>query len=75
MIRIKLTRTTNGPVATAYVYQQTVGKSLDTYLVFDIGSGTLDISILEYEDDILEVKIYSGDSFLVEECQWIVISN
>ncbi|KAM0673885.1 hypothetical protein GVAV_002723 [Gurleya vavrai] len=62
---IKLTRTMNEPVAAAYAYQIKEGsKKDDKYFVFDFGGGTLDISALEYEDDVLEVRTYSGDNFL-----------
>ncbi|TBU13207.1 heat shock protein 70 [Hamiltosporidium tvaerminnensis] len=53
------------PVAAAYAYQMTKsGDKLENYLVFDFGGGTLDISVLEYEDKLLEVKTYSGDNYL-----------
>ncbi|MBK8012729.1 MAG: Hsp70 family protein [Deltaproteobacteria bacterium] len=41
------------------------GRSLDTrMLVFDLGGGTFDASILEVLDDVFDVKMTSGDSFL-----------
>ncbi|KAM0677696.1 Stress-70 protein [Binucleata daphniae] len=62
---IKLTRTMNEPVAAAYAYQMKEGSRKDhKYIVFDLGGGTLDISVTEYEDEVLEVKTYSGDNFL-----------
>jgi len=61
----KMDKTLNEPVAAAYAYQQTYGKGVDdTYLIIDFGGGTLDISMLEHEDGILEVKTYSGNNFL-----------
>ncbi len=34
------------------------------YLVFDLGGGTLDVSILELDDMIMEVRAVAGDNFL-----------
>lgn len=64
---IKLMRTVNEPVAAAYAYQvrnKNKDVALDSFLVFDLGGGTLDISILEYEGGVLEVQTYSGSNFL-----------
>lgn len=61
---LTLSRTMNEPVAAAYAYQIKNPSSNDTFLVIDIGGGTLDISVLEHDDGILEVRTYSGDNFL-----------
>lgn len=62
---MEMNRTMNEPVAAAYAYQQKSGKNeSDKYLIFDLGGGTLDISLLEYENKILEVMTYSGNNFL-----------
>ncbi|KAM0686130.1 ATPase with role in protein import into the ER [Conglomerata obtusa] len=77
---ITLTRTMNEPVAAAYAYQMKEGRRKDDkYFVFDFGGGTLDISALEYEDEVLEVRTYSGDNFLggenVNDCLFNYFSN
>lgn len=64
---LKLSRTVNEPVAAAYAYQvrnKEKSEALDSFLVFDLGGGTLDISVLEYEGGVLEVQTYSGSNFL-----------
>jgi len=39
-------------------------KSNETILVFDLGGGTFDVSILEVGDDVFEVLATSGDTHL-----------
>ena len=39
-------------------------KTLETILVFDLGGGTFDVSILEVGEGVVEVKSTSGDTFL-----------
>lgn len=62
----EIKRTVNEPVAAAYAYQiktKPKHENIESYLVFDFGGGTLDISILEYESGVLEVVTYSGSNF------------
>lgn len=63
---LKIDKTLNEPVAAAYAYQQKNPdkKKESKYVIIDIGGGTLDISLLEHDDGILEVKTYSGNNFL-----------
>ena len=37
-----------------------------TILVYDLGGGTFDVSILEFGDGVFEVKSTAGDNVLVE---------
>lgn len=65
--QIKLSRTVNEPVSAAYAYQirnKDKDEEIESFLVFDLGGGTLDISILEHEGGVLEVQTYSGSNFL-----------
>src|SRR5205807_8787890 len=56
-------RIINEPTAAALAYGLDKGKS-ETILVFDLGGGTFDVSILEVGDGVFEVKSTSGDSQL-----------
>ncbi len=61
---LKVERIVSEPTAAALSYG--IGeKDADTrYLVFDLGGGTFDISILEQFEQILEVRAVAGDNYL-----------
>ncbi len=60
---IDVVRIINEPTAAALAYG--VGKSMnETVLVFDLGGGTLDVSVIEIRDRVFEVKSTGGDIFL-----------
>ena len=61
---IKVERLINEPTAAALAYglQQREGES--RFLVFDLGGGTFDVSILECFDSVFEVHASAGDNFL-----------
>ncbi len=56
-------RIINEPTAAALAYGIDK-KSNETVLVFDLGGGTFDVSILEVGDGVFEVKATSGDTHL-----------
>lgn len=56
-------RIINEPTAAALAYGIDKKKN-ETVLVFDLGGGTFDVSILEVGDGVFEVKSTSGDSHL-----------
>lgn len=56
-------RIINEPTAAALAYGLDK-KSDETILVFDLGGGTFDVSILEVGDGVFEVKATNGDSRL-----------
>lgn len=56
-------RIINEPTAAALAYGIDKRKSARV-AVFDFGGGTFDISILEIDDDVFEVKASCGDTFL-----------
>ena len=60
---IDVLRIINEPTAAslAYGFEK---KSNETILIFDLGGGTFDVSILEVGDGVFEVLSTSGDTFL-----------
>ncbi|MDJ0775250.1 MAG: molecular chaperone DnaK [Mastigocoleus sp. MO_167.B18] len=60
---LEVLRIINEPTAAALAYGLDK-KSNETILVFDLGGGTFDVSILEVGDGICEVKATSGDTHL-----------
>ncbi len=60
---IEVLRIVNEPTAAALAYGLDK-KTNETILVFDLGGGTFDVSILEVGDGIVEVKATSGDTHL-----------
>jgi len=59
----KVERLLNEPTAAALAYGLQDRKE-SRFLVFDLGGGTFDVSIVEYFEDILEVHASAGNNFL-----------
>src|SRR5712672_1032402 len=57
-------RIVNEPTAAALAYGLDKGEKEQTILVFDLGGGTFDVSVLELGDGVFEVKSTSGDNHL-----------
>ncbi len=57
-------RIVNEPTAAALAYGLDKGEKEQTILVFDLGGGTFDVSLLEIGDGVIEVKATSGDNHL-----------
>ncbi|MFK3982700.1 molecular chaperone DnaK [Micromonospora sp. NPDC050397] len=57
-------RIVNEPTAAALAYGLDKGSKEQTVLVFDLGGGTFDVSLLELGDGVIEVKSTSGDNHL-----------
>ena len=60
---LEVLRIINEPTAAALAYGLDKKKS-ETILVFDLGGGTFDVSILEVGDGVVEVKATNGDTHL-----------
>ena len=60
---LNVLRIINEPTAAALAYGMDKKKN-ETILVFDLGGGTFDVSILEVGDGVFEVKSTSGDTHL-----------
>lgn len=62
---LNVLRIINEPTAAAIAYGLDKGKSAErNVLIFDLGGGTFDVSILTIEDGIFEVKATAGDTHL-----------
>ncbi len=61
---LNVSRIINEPTAAALAYGLDKGETEQTILVFDLGGGTFDVSLLEIGDGVIEVKATSGDNHL-----------
>jgi molecular chaperone DnaK len=63
LVELEVVRIINEPTAASLAYG--IGKHLDQrVLVYDLGGGTFDVSIIEIRDRVFEVKATGGDIFL-----------
>ena len=60
---LNVLRIINEPTAAALAYGLDKNKS-GTIIVYDLGGGTFDVSVLEIGDGVFEVKATNGDTFL-----------
>ncbi len=60
---LEVLRIINEPTAASLAYGMDK-KSMETILVFDLGGGTFDVSILEVGEGVVEVKATNGDTHL-----------
>jgi len=60
----KVERLISEPTAAALSYGLHEKKDNTQFLIFDLGGGTFDVSVLEYFEGIMEVKSVAGDNFL-----------
>jgi len=61
---LKVLRIINEPTSAALAYGLDKGDTEHTILVFDLGGGTFDVSLLEVSEGLVEVKATSGDNHL-----------
>src|SRR6187397_1649763 len=75
---LNVLRIVNEPTAAALAYGLDKGEKEQTILVFDLGGGTFDVSLLEIGDGVVEVRATSGDNHLGGDdwdervVQWLV---
>ena len=61
---LEVVRIINEPTAAALAYGLDNQKSAQKILVFDLGGGTLDVTIMEFSEGVFEVLATSGDTHL-----------
>ncbi|MDO4911201.1 MAG: molecular chaperone DnaK [Corynebacterium sp.] len=61
---LNVLRIVNEPTAAALAYGLDKGDKEQTILVFDLGGGTFDVSLLEIGEGVVEVQATSGDNHL-----------
>ncbi|MDO5701828.1 MAG: Hsp70 family protein [Lachnospiraceae bacterium] len=78
MAGFKVERILNEPTAAALSYGLEHAEEESHILVFDLGGGTFDVTLLEMFDGVLEVKASSGDNRLGGKdfdealCEWML---
>jgi len=61
---LEVLRIINEPTAAALAYGLDKGDKSQTILVFDLGGGTFDVSVMELGEGVFEVKSTNGDNHL-----------
>jgi len=61
---LKVPRLLNEPTAAALAYGLQEAMRESKFLVFDLGGGTFDVSVLELFEGVIEVRATAGDNFL-----------
>jgi molecular chaperone HscC len=61
---LKVERLLNEPTAAGLAYGLQERPDHSTFLVFDLGGGTFDVSVLEYFEGVVEVRASAGDTRL-----------
>jgi molecular chaperone HscC len=61
---LRVDRLITEPTAAAIAYGLHLRDTENKFLVFDLGGGTFDVSILELFDNIMEVRAVAGDNYL-----------
>ena len=61
---LKVDRIVNEPSAAALAFRQQHGEAQGNMLVFDFGGGTLDVSLVDCFENVVEITAVSGDNRL-----------
>lgn len=75
LVGLEVVRVINEPTAAALAYGIDKKRKDGTVAVFDLGGGTFDISILDIEDGVFEVRATNGNTHLGGEDFDIVLLN
>lgn len=81
LIGLKVERLVSEPTAAALCYGIQNMDDMSTAMVFDLGGGTFDISLLEFFEGVIDVKAVSGDNRLGGEdftraiAAWFIATN
>lgn len=67
-------RIINEPTAAALSYGLEKEVSMSNIIIYDLGGGTFDVSLMSITDGVYEVMATSGDTFLGgEDIDWIIV--
>lgn len=72
---LKVERLINEPTAAGLAYGIHENQQDKSFLVFDLGGGTFDVSIIELFDRVMEIKASTGDNYLGGEDFTHVVAN
>ena len=61
---IEVLRLLNEPTAAALAYGLDKGRTRGTFAVYDLGGGTFDVTVLELDDGVFQVRSTGGDAQL-----------
>ncbi|PCE34224.1 molecular chaperone HscC [Burkholderia ubonensis] len=61
---LKVLRLVNEPTAAALAYSVHQRDGERKFLIFDLGGGTFDVSVLDFFEGVMEVRASTGDNFL-----------
>jgi molecular chaperone HscC len=61
---LNVKRLVNEPTAAALAHGAHRRETESKFLVFDLGGGTFDVSVLDYFEGVMEVRASTGDNFL-----------
>ncbi len=72
---LEVVRIISEPTAASLLYGVLENNQESVYLIFDLGGGTFDVSILEMNDSIIEILSIAGDNYLGGEDFTLVLAG
>lgn len=75
MAGLNVLRLLNEPTAAGLAYNLQEKPDDTRFLIYDLGGGTFDVSILDYFDGVVQVSASAGDNHLGAKilCKWFII--